>query len=502
MKNLFLSPVLGLLFWAVAGQVAHAQQQSPSPTHIIPCLEHQIYKAKANKDNHYQQSVTQTYEWAKAKAAQRADDDTTIYHIPVVVHIVFNTSQENISDAVVQAQIDKLNEDYRRLNADAATTRAIFQPVATDTRIEFYLATEDPDGNPSTGITRTQTDQTDFSPLAGIDPLQIFNDLLACGLTFDQIMGLFSGANVDLTPDQEACAMAVLEPLLSGGGAMDAMKFDDQGGKSAWDTNRYLNIWVCDINGDNPTLGLVLGFAYPPEGAPNWPAGSTGTPETDGVVIDYHAFGGTTNPNVSMLAPFADEGRSCVHEVGHYLGLRHIWGDADCTEDDGIADTPDADAASDASTGCDWTKNTCTESTGTQLPDMIENYMDYSSDDCQNMFTLDQAGIMRSMLQGPRSGLLWQNPALGVPAVGSPNNAKLLVARPNPANDGQFALVLSPQMQGTADIAIFNAAGQQVFALQTSEKQIPIDAAQWQNGIYIAKVNGKNQTAVEKIVIK
>lgn len=502
-KNLLLLVALSLFFvWAKQPLHAQSQQQSGNLTNIIPCLTHQIYEAKAHKNDRYRQSVEQTFEWAKAKAAQRADDDTTIYHIPVVVHIVFNNAQENLSDEVVQAQIDKLNEDYRRLNADAADTRDVFQPVATDTHIEFYLATEDPNGDPTNGITRTQTDRTDFSPLAGIDPFQILNDLMACGLTFDQILGLFSGADVPLTPEQEICVTEALAAVVGGGGgAMDAMKFEDQGGQAAWDTQRYLNIWVCDLNGDTPQLGLILGFAYPPEGAPNWPAGQTGTPETDGVVIDYHAFGGTINPNVTMLIPYADQARSCVHEVGHYLGLRHIWGDADCSEDDGIADTPDADAATDATTGCDFSKNTCTEATGLQLPDMIENYMDYSSDNCQNLFTQEQAGIMRAMLQGPRNGLLWQNPALGTPLPESIDN-DLLIAIPNPANGGQLALYIAPQVQGKVQVSVFNAAGQQVFEAQSDEKQILIDANQWQKGLYIARVNGNNYTAVEKIIVK
>ena len=153
---------------------------------------------------------------------------------------------------------------------------------------------------------------------------------------------------------------------------------------------------------------MLLGFAYPPVGAPNWPAGQNGTDETDGLAIHYQAFGAGSS-NTAPLAPFSDDGRTVVHEMGHYLGLRHIWGDDACGIDDGIADTPDSDAATDATSGCNWTQNNCTGDGTPDKPDMIENYMDYSSDECQNLFSRGQVDIMRAMLEGPRGGLLWQN---------------------------------------------------------------------------------------------
>jgi PKD repeat protein len=402
MKKALLSLCL-LLLVAIA-----AQAQTATP-HIRRCWSHELDKARSAQIPGYANAVSQTFEQAKRfaeyKASHRADGET-VYRVPVVVHIVWNTAAENLSDAVIQTQIDKLNEDYRRMNADTTNTRAIFQPVAADANIEFYLATEDPDGNPTNGIVRTQTDRTEFSATAGIDPFQVLADLQACGLTIDEILGIFGlGTPPSLTAAEEAC---VNEALASFGGGMDEMKFADTGGSPAWDTKRYCNIWVCDLNGDNPTLGLLLGFAYPPVGAPNWPAGQNGTDETDGLAIHYQAFGAGSS-NTAPLAPFSDDGRTVVHEMGHYLGLRHIWGDDACGIDDGIADTPDSDAASDATGGCIWTQNNCTGDGTPDQPDMIENYMDYSSDECQNLFSRGQVDIMRAMLEGPRGGLLWQN---------------------------------------------------------------------------------------------
>tara|TARA_Y100000746_G_scaffold230586_1_gene242454 strand:- start:1211 stop:3043 length:1833 start_codon:yes stop_codon:yes gene_type:complete len=127
-----------------------------------------------------------------------------IITIPVVVHVVWNTNQENISDAQIFSQIDVLNADFRRTNIDAINTPNIWNNIAADCEIEFCLATIDPNGVSSTGITRTQTSQTSFS---------ISND------------------NV---------------------------KYTNSGGINAWPNEDYLNIWVCDLGGG------LLGYATPP----------------------------------------------------------------------------------------------------------------------------------------------------------------------------------------------------------------------------------------------
>ncbi len=352
---------------------------------------------KENENPGYQEAVNRTFDQAKQLLTQnRADAPDPIYQIPVVVHIIYNTVEENLSDALVQSQIARLNRDYRRLNADTSDTRAEFLPVAADAGIEFFLAGEDPDGNPTNGITRTQTTRTDFA----IDPF---------------------------------------------GNAMDDMKQSSLEGVDAWDTDRYLNIWVCDLIGDN-SLFQILGFAYPPASAPNWPANSSASsPEFEGVVIHFQVFG-ENNPLATGTFSVADKGRTPVHEVGHFLGLRHIWGDVlfgdGCTEDDGLEDTPNASA--NAAQVCNYANNTCTDSP-TDFPDMIENYMDYAQEDCMNLFTEDQVGIMRSMLETARAGLianeiepsgisdaideseiaLFPNPSNGTFQVNIPENLKL-----------------------------------------------------------------------------
>jgi hypothetical protein len=152
-----------------------------------------------------------------------------------------------------------------------------------------------------------------------------------------------------------------------------------------------------------PLLGpSILGYATPPANLPNWPAGGVGD-LIDGVVLQFQIVG-DNNPNTISAGggEYVSKGRTAVHEVGHYLGLRHIWGDdTNCAGNDGIDDTPSAADQSD--TDCDTTKNTCVDNiNGVDLPDMIENYMDYSAETCQNSFTKGQVDLMRSVIQNQR----------------------------------------------------------------------------------------------------
>lgn len=301
-----------------------------------------------------------------------------VYQIKVVVHVLYADQDQNVPDSVIFNQIAIMNQDYRRLNPDSANTRTEFKPFAGDAGIEFVLADKDPQGNPTNGITRTQTSAS-------------------FALTFQT-------NNVKHTAD---------------------------GGIDAWDTKHYLNIWVCDMS--VPFLGpLILGFAYPPNNLSNWPANSGAADSTEeGVVIHFQAIG-SNNPFVGPLANMVDRGRTATHEVGHFLGLRHIWGDGDCTMDDGVDDTPDAD--DNAGQQCNFTKNTCTEAVGPEYPDMIENFMDYAADSCMNMFTFGQIGIMRAVLEDPRSDLIEGQ----LSPVAQAFLASDVKVYPNPAKDKLF----------------------------------------------------------------
>ncbi|RCS26112.1 zinc metalloprotease [Polaribacter sp. WD7] len=130
----------------------------------------------------------------------------------------------------------------------------------------------------------------------------------------------------------------------------------------------HLNIWVANIGGG------ILGYAQFPGGSPS----------TDGIVVSPQYFGTTG----FVAAPF-DGGRTTTHEVGHYLNLRHIWGDGRCNRDDFVSDTPSSDRPN---YGCPTSANHCRSN------DQFMNYMDYTDDSCMNMFSEGQKSRMRSIL--------------------------------------------------------------------------------------------------------
>jgi hypothetical protein len=246
-----------------------------------------------------------------------------ITKIPVVVHVVFNKADENISVTQIRSQIAVLNRDYRATNPDRTKVPSVWGGLVADVRLQFALATKDPKSKRTSGITRTKTTRTSF-------------------------------------------------------GDDDAVKFTARGGMNAWPTKKYLNMWVCTL------AGGLLGYAQFPGGPQR----------TDGVVILNTAFGTTG----SVKAPF-NLGRSATHEVGHWLNLRHIWGDTeDCSGSDLVADTPNA-------AGPNFGKPKFPSISCGNGPsgDMFVNYMDYVDDDAMMMFTTQQAVRMQAALDGARS---------------------------------------------------------------------------------------------------
>jgi hypothetical protein len=266
----------------------------------------------------------QVNEWIRLHGNEhRAGNVLTI---PVVVHVVYRNANQNISQAQIQSQIDVLNEDYRKLNADVGNVPAAWQGITADCEIQFCLAVRDPQGAPTTGITRTSTQTNSFS-------------------------------------------------------LNDAVKYTAQGGQNAWPASSYLNIWSCNLSGG------ILGYAqFPGQAA-----------ATDGVVIGYNYFGRTG----TVSAPF-NKGRTCTHEVGHWLGLYHIWGDDNgCGGTDNIADTPNQDAET-----YNCPSGVQTDACSPTAPGyMWMNYMDYTDDACMYMFTEGQKTRMRAIMNTSRAAL-------------------------------------------------------------------------------------------------
>jgi hypothetical protein len=270
-----------------------------------------------------------------------AVNDTT-YFIPVVVHVLYHPSVaiENISNQQISTQIDVLNEDYAALNANVMDVPDAWKNLITDSKIRFKLATQDPLGNYTTGITRTEVP--------------------------------FSGA------------FSILDPRIFSTAS---------GGSDAWDPHSYLNIWVCELENG------ILGFAAFP-----------GTnPTSDGVVINYKAFGRYG----SAVKPY-NVGRTTTHEVGHWLNLTHIWGDdgGACSNDDGITDTP---LQANSSTRCTaFPKTDACTSVSPGI--MFMNYMDYTDDKCMMFFTPKQIDRMKTTLATVRHTLK-NSTGLSLPSI-------------------------------------------------------------------------------------
>lgn len=258
--------------------------------------------------------------------------DKTVFKIPVVIHVVYGTEEENISDDQIKSQLKALNEDYRAKNADLAKVPEPFKKHIGDAHIEFSLADRDPAGNPTGGIVRVKTEVRGF----------------------------------DTNGDVKSAAA---------------------GGSDPWQTEKFLNIWVCALRG-----GLLQMSQFPGE-----------TSEaTDGVVVSYQAFGtmGTARE------PF-NKGRALTSGVAQYLNLRHIWGDDQnsCTGSDFVADTPNQ--AGPNSGKPSFPHITCDNG---PHGDMFMNFMDYGDDESMYMFTKGQVVRMHETLSGIRSRLVNKRP--------------------------------------------------------------------------------------------
>ena len=336
--------------------------------------------------------------------------------VPVVVHIVYNSSSQNISDAQVLSQLDVLNADYGKHNADTSAIPSYYAALAANSGFHFVLAGVDTDGHATTGIVRKFTNVPSFS-------------------------------------------------------INDNVKYSSKGGDDAWDRDRYLNIWVCNL------VGNVLGYS----------SIVGGSKEADGVVVLYTAFG----TKGTAASPY-NRGRTATHEIGHWLNLIHLWGDTDCGDDE-VADTPPQSA------GTYGNPSGIVISCGnTPYGNLYMDYMDFTDDIGMHLFTYGQRDRMRTLFAegGFRQPLLTSTTGsvstggigggVTVPGTGS---EVIVDLHPNPAMSA-----LSVNLQGKAKVGgmldIYNQVGMKVKSVRVTELSFQLDVSGLSGGVYFMRIEG------------
>ena len=383
------------------------------------------------------------------QALYKSTSDNEDVTIPVVFHIVLTQAQlnfiggESVLRRMIDSQIAVINRDFNAANRDTNKIPDAFKSLQGNPRISFALARTTPEGAATDGYEIKTTTKQGF-----------------------RITGGTYG---------------------TGFGFSDA-KYTTAGGLDAWDPSTYLNIWVINAQDDNAQSD-ILGMCIPPSftNFREFPA------EEVGVVLSYKAWGNLVN----------FRGRTLTHELGHFFELRHLWGDDDgkCPntlgEDDGIADTP---PQSLETYGCPaFPKvDACSKSSPGI---MFMNFMDYTDDNCQHLFSIGQVSRMRAQLiPGAPSFSLTQHPEVLKLPSGEENKYAIY---PNPG-DGQVNIRFDRTSSGVAYLLVNDILGQMI-AKETVDTQkgfYSFNLRHSGSGIYFLQMEWNGKLIVEKIVVR
>jgi hypothetical protein len=399
----------------------------------IKCVHDKKYAVRRLQFNQKisQQILAQQRPNAKKSGIQE------LLRIPVVVHVIHNDITNKIggsSNANISAE--QITSQIEVLNEDYRRKANTFgfntNPIGVDMNIEFYLADIDPNGKPTTGINRVYSERKSYDPFS--------------------------------EDDQRA---------------MSALSY--------WPSDSYLNIWTTTLANN------YLGYAQFPT-APDFEGLLEDEQDAniDGVYIDYKFFGRKASTITSRVYKY---GRTTTHEVGHWLGLIHIWGDEDCG-DDYVADTPRAQN-SNLTLFCNEKFSTCN---GPRTRNMIENYMDYTIDSCMNIFTIGQRERVEKVFEiSPRRKKLKES------TIRLPESTNLaLDVFPNPAIDVVKGNVLFTG-RSDAEIQVFDPKGNMIdkqFFVNKRSFSFSIDATTWIKQTYLLKVITQDQTVIKRIVVE
>jgi hypothetical protein len=436
-KSLFLTSFI-CISSLTFGQKTFVSQKR-TPTGKIRCATNE-YEKYLQVNDPQRETRAEFEKWLAPKMAEYNTKTTnrnvnTVIYIPVVIHIIHNGdalgTNENITDAQALSQITVLNQDFRKM---ISTPGYNTNPVGADMEIQFVMAQRKPDNVTATnGIDRVQKTTANYSTFASVQTLKT---------------------------------------------------------ETSWDPTKYFNIWtVFFSNSAGTQMYGTLGYAqFPSSSGLSGLNANEGDSNTDGLVIDYRCFGSAAIASGQYFVGY-DGGRTATHEIGHCFGLLHIWGDGtgdemanlpDCTASDYCADTPQAGWEHYSCGSFD----TCPSVAGNDMP---ENYMDYTTDSCMNIFTLNQKGRVATVMANcpNRATLATSNAGISLGMTDFEFNAIRIY--PNPAHD-----LLNIAIKGTElpnAIIVYNTLSQVVLSRNIlNANDLIVNTSSYNNGIYFIKV--------------
>ena len=428
-----------LLFFLLVSQILTAQNIKKCNTTFLVNKEIEL-----NKE--YLENREKIIKENKLWIDQNNNNKASSMIIPIVVHVIYRTnhanigSGTNISDARILDAIRILNEDYSKTNPEFPNPpRNTFLSYSGNPNLEFCLATIDPDGNPTNGITRTASTKTNF------DPNNEAND----------------------------------------------MKRDNTGGKDGWDPSEYLNIWICDL-AVSASGGMTLGYAYLP-GLPSWQDWK------DGLVVDFQWFGTIQGASGDSRTATHEIG----HYLGlnHTFCESQSGGCCD-NDNNNVDDTPATDGVYWGSVNNTTNNNTCNDLSygfNSDLLDMDENYMSYSQNTW--MFSNSQVNVMNATLFGYRSSLINSNVTSNCSGIISLNNLQnnQIKIYPNPTKGRIFIQNLIKTTNNS--IIIKNILGKTILTCESRESLVSLDISQLENGVYFIEIYNNNGNRIEKVIL-
>ncbi len=354
-------------------------------------------------------------------------DSRSIFYFPVVIHVVAREPNQPVSVAQALNQLDVLNADFAGTGNNVTKLLQEFIPLVADAQMQFCLATSDPDGQPTSGITYTSTTISNIA-----------------------------------TKTEE--------------GGRIAIHYDQTGGKTGWDPSRYINIWVGEYGG-------ILGSASFPGMAPY--------PEEIGLILDPAFFGSIGDAGQSG---YFSGGHTLTHEMGHFFGLKHIWGsgfDTHCDDDDEIDDTP---KAAGPYYGCP---------SGQQIScgvsNMYQNFMDFTDDRCLAAFSHGQVALMQSVQEIFYPDLAVEGACTAYTTTFSAWYDQLVWSHDPSA--ATYVVYGPDGWMGFKDIQVYSSDGKIIIDDQwEAQLSYLIDLSNVSAGIYFVRISDGDKEFVRKVV--